>query len=57
MIPRRLRYEEAFPMLLWGRFGYVVALVTLVTLPFDPLLNRPHIVLPLCVLFQTFRQR
>jgi len=40
-------------MLLWGRFGFTVTLLTLVTLPFDPLLNRPFVVLPLCILCVT----
>jgi len=40
-------------MLLWGRIGFSVALLTLVTLPFDRLLNRSFVVLPLCVVCVT----
>jgi Na+/glutamate symporter len=37
-------------VIFWAKVGFIVALLTLATLPFDPLLNQRYLVLPLCVL-------
>ena len=37
-------------MRFWARAVYIVTLLVMSTLPFDPLLNRRHVLLPVCII-------
>jgi hypothetical protein len=41
--------REAVTTRFWSRAVYVLTLLVISTLPFDPLLNRRHVVLPVCL--------